>query len=480
MIVSPDELRRFASAVERQLGIRVGDRAVAMTELLARRADRYATVGAYIACLEAADREELRALVGEVSVGETYFFRHAEQCEAYADLLPALHARRGRVRVLSAGCSTGEEPYTLAMLARERLADPQAVSIHAFDFNPAALVRAVQARYSRWSLRATSSAREQRWFTGDGREVELVPEIKGAVAFAEGNLLTGGAWTRGRYDVIFCRNVIMYFSEDGAAAAVRRLSEALAPGGYLFLGHAETLRERASTLELCSSHGTFYYRRGDGDAPDAGPIAPFQVPSPAPAIRTDWADDIAHATGRIQAMVDGALSVRTEDQAPLAAIRQMIGDERFGEATEALARLPGALGEVCEARLYLAIVQAHTGAAALAEQTCRDLIAADPRDARAHYLLALCRSDAGDAIGAEHHARAAVAIDPAFAMARVQLALVARRVGARDEARAQLVRALAQLQLDDEARFALFAGGFSRDALVELCRRELAALGAGA
>ena len=470
MTVSPDELRRFATAVERQLGIRVADRAVAMTELLARRADRYATVGAYIACLEAADREELRALVGEVSVGETYFFRHAEQCEAYADLLPALHARRGHVRVLSAGCSTGEEPYTLAMLARERLADPQAVSIQAFDFNPAALVRAVEGRYSRWSLRATSKAREQRWFTGVGREVELVPEIRRAVTFAEGNLLTGGPWTTEQYDVIFCRNVIMYFSEDGAAAAVRRLSDALAPGGYLFLGHAETLRDRASTLELCSSHGTFYYRRGDGE------VAPS-----APASRTDWADDIAHATERIQAMVDGALSVRTEDQAPLAAIRVMIGEERFVEATEALARLPGALGEVCEARLYLAIVQAHTGAAARAEQTCRDLIAADPRDARAHYLLALCRSDAGDAIGAEHHARTAVAIDPAFAMARVQLAFVARRAGARDEARDQLVRALAQLQLEDEARFALFAGGFSRDALVELCRRELAALaGAGA
>jgi chemotaxis protein methyltransferase CheR len=466
--VSAEELRRFTSAVELQLGIRVADRGAAMTEILARRADRFATVGAYIACLEAADREELRALVTEVSVGETYFFRHAEQCQAYAELLPAIAARRGHVRVLSAGCSSGEEPYTLAMLARERLADPHAVSVHAFDFNPAALVRAAKARYSRWALRATSAAQEQRWFVADGREVELVPEIKRAVAFHEANLLTDGAWTRERYDVIFCRNVIMYFSEERALGAVQRLTRALAPGGYLFLGHAETLRDRASELELCCSHGTFYYRRADGEA-----IAPV-----ATALRADWADDISNASSRIHAIVDGALAeTRSKQDGTLATLAVWIGEERFAEATEGLAQLPPALARTAEARLYAAIIQAHTGAAALAEETCRELLAIDPRDARAHYLLALCRTGAGDAIGAEHHAREAVAFDPSFAMARVQLAFIARRAGARDEARTQLVRALAQLDVEDEGRFTLFAGGFSRAALVELCGRELAALG---
>jgi len=475
MTVSADELRRFTHVVERQLGIRVADRTVAMTEILSRRADRFATVGAYIACLEAADREELRALVSEVSVGETYFFRHAEQCQAYADLLPALLARRGHVRVLSAGCSTGEEPYTLAMLARERLVDPSAVSVHAFDFNPVALARAIKARYSRWSLRATSGTQEQRWFVADGRDVELVPELKRAVAFHEGNLLSDGAWTRERYDVIFCRNVIMYFSEERALGAVRRLTRALAPGGHLFLGHAETLRDRASELELCSSHGTFYYRRGDGEVGE--PIARTPVPlvvSP-PAMPTDWAGDISDAAGRVHAIVDSALAARAEAESPLAPIRVMIGEERFSEASDALAQLPAS----SEVRLYGAIVQAHTGATALSEQACRELLASDPRDARAHYLLALCRSGYGDAIGAEHHAREAVAIEPGFAMARVQLAFIARRAGARDEASDQLVRAIAQLELEDDARFMLFAGGFSRTALVELCRRELAALARG-
>ncbi|MEO6772904.1 MAG: protein-glutamate O-methyltransferase CheR [Kofleriaceae bacterium] len=469
MDVSADELDRFTHAVELQLGIRVADRATAMAEILARRADRFATVGAYIACLEAADHEELRALVTEVSIGETYFFRHAEQCQAYAALLPAIAARRGHVRVLSAGCSSGEEPYTLAMLARERLADRHAVSVHAFDFNPAALARAVKARYSRWALRATSPAQERRWFVAHGREVELVPEIKRAVAFREANLLCDGDWTRERWDVIFCRNVIMYFSAERALAAVRRMTEALAPGGYLFLGHAETLRERVAELELCHSHGTFYYRRG------GEPIAVATPPS------GDWAGEISNAARRVHAIIDGHPGAGDANAAPapaaaLAAICVLIGEERFAEATEALAGLPEASARTSEARLYGAIVQAHTGAPALAEQTCRELIETALPDARAHYLLALCRAGAVDAIGAEHHARAALALAPDFAMARVQLAFIARRAGAHDEARAQLLRALAHLDLEGEERFALFAGGFSRTALVALCRGELAAL----
>ncbi len=126
-----------------------------MADLLARRAAGHPSVAAYVARVEASDPVELRALIQEVTVGETYFFRHAEQFQAYADLLPALVARHGVVRVLSAGCSTGEEPYTLAMLARERVADRGAVQVHAFDLNPVALERAARARYSRWALRAT-------------------------------------------------------------------------------------------------------------------------------------------------------------------------------------------------------------------------------------------------------------------------------------------------------------------------------------
>ncbi len=105
------------------------------------------------------------------------------------------------------------------------------------------------------------------------------------------------------------------------------------------------------------------------------------------------------------------------------------------------------------------------------------MIVSDPSDARAHYLLAVCRADAGDPVAAEHHARGALEHAPGFAMACVQLAFLERRAGATAEARGHLVRAMALLESEDPTRLALFAGGFGRAALVELCRRELAAVG---
>lgn len=461
MIASADELRRFTTAVEAHLGIRVEDRVDTMTEILVRRADRHASVAKYLARVEAADVTELRALVSEVSVGETYFFRHSEQCQAYADLLVALVAQRGHVRVLSAACSSGEEPYTLAMLAHERLEDPRAVSIHAFDFNPVALAKCAKARYSRWSLRATSELQERRWFVPHGKEVELVPAIKRAVAFSEANLLNDGPWTLEPWDLIFCRNVTMYFSDARAEQAIGRLVGSLTSGGYLFLGHAETLRQRPFELELCHSHGTFYYRRGGRP-----------IPFPEPVASRAWIDDIAESSQRVGSLVTTAPAPPAPED-PLVAIRALLGEERFAEATAALAELPLAIARDREARLYGAIVHAHTGAAALAEATCRELLAVAPLEARAHYLLALCRSGE-DMLGAEHHAREALALEPRFAMAAIQLAFLLRRAGAHEQATAALVRAIELIEAEDPERLALFCGGFSRTALIEMCRGELA------
>ncbi len=470
--VAADELARFTTAVETHLGIRVADRGPVMTEILKRRSARHASVHAYISVLEAADPQELRELVTEVSIGETYFFRHAEQCQAYADLVPQIAAEKGHVKVLSAGCSSGEEPYTLAILARERLPDPNAVSVRAFDLNPAALAKAHRARYSRWALRATSDAQERRWFVSHGREVEVAAEIKRAIAFSETNLLSDGSWSHDSFDLIFCRNVIMYFSEDNQRAVVARLVRALAPGGYLFLGHAETLRTRPPELELCHTHGTFYYRRGKGRT--AAAAAPIAKP-----MRTEWVADIASAAERVTAIVGTALALPAREavaESPLLPIHAMICEERFAEATAALAALPALTARDGEARLYGAIVQTHTGAAASAEATCRELIEGDPRAAGAHYVLALCRASAGDPLGAEHHALEALAIDPGFAMACVQLAFLARRAGARAHAATLLARAIAAVEAEQPDRFALFAGGFSRATLVALLQSELAAV----
>jgi chemotaxis protein methyltransferase CheR len=350
------------------------------------------------------------------------------------------------------------------------------------DFNPAALQRAARARYSPWALRATPPELEQRWFQRDGRERILSPQIRGAVQFAEANLMDGREpWATGTWDVIFCRNVLMYFAEARALDVLDRFTKALAPGGFLFLGHAETLRGRSSELALCHTHGTFYYQRTAGGAlaPGAtgvgvGPQERIEIPD------SRWVQDIHAASERVHAIVDTALAAAAVPPpssalagAALAEIHALLAQERFAEVLARLAELPASSIDR-DVVLLRAVVLAQAGKLADAEAASRNLLELDHHSASAHYLLAVCRESAGDLIGAVDHAQRAGDLDPTFAMARMQLGLLARRAGDRRTALVELGHAIQLLETEDAARLALFSGGFSRAALIGLCRAELA------
>jgi chemotaxis protein methyltransferase CheR len=490
------ELARFAAAVSARLGLRLEPERT--SELVERRAAGHREpVLRYVERVELGEQAEIRALASELTVGETYFLRHSEQFRAFIDAVVPDRIAHGRLRVLSAGCSSGEEAYTVAMLLREAHPD-RVFEVHAVDLNPEAIARARQGRYSRWSLRATTPELERRWFQRDGRDLVVVPELRDRVTFEPGNLLDDGVLsTRERWDVVFCRNVMMYFTDEQADALIARFARALAPGGYLFLGHAETLRDRAVEFQLCHTHGAFYYqlppstRNGHRDPPPptSDPAASGPIALPAA-----WYDDIAAAAQRVHAMIDGALD-RAADSHPaialpvdepiaappspapdLSAIRELLAQERFGEALEQLDRLRAGAGDRDVATLR-ALVLTHSGRFADARVACRELLEIDPISAGANYLLSLCCESSGDTSGAAHLAQIAAQLDPSFAMARVHLGLLARRAGARDRASRELTRAIALLEREPPARLELYGGGFSRQALLAMCRAELAAIG---
>jgi chemotaxis protein methyltransferase CheR len=490
--VTADELAHFVRVTEARFGLRVDDRPGHMAEVCLRRAGAHReSVAQYLARVDTGDPTELRALATELTVGETYFFRHAEQFHAFADVaLPERARARARVRVLSAGCSSGEEAYTMAMLVRDRVAEPSLVSIQAVDINPSALERAARGRYSRWALRATPPELEQRWFHTEGRDVMLSPNLRRDVAFEERNLIDESElWAPGKWDIVFCRNVLMYFTEACAQLVIDRLTRALAPGGYLFLGHAETLRGRSDDFELCHTHGTFYYQRQPGTRVASTTAAVERAVGfePAPLAQdVAWYEGIHAATQRVHAIVDDALATKpapvadsavAAHDAELGGIRDLFGQERFAEALARLATLPPELASDPAVVLLRALALTHAGRLGEAETSCRELLAADPTSAAGHYLFALCRESAGDISAAADHARQASDLDASFAMARVQLGLLARRAGRRDAAAKELAQAIALLEREDPARLVLFGGGFSRQALIALCRSELASAG---
>jgi chemotaxis methyl-accepting protein methylase len=203
-------------------------------------------------------------LVELLRVGETRFFRHPEQLETLSKgPLGELRQRLGErksVRAWSAGCASGEEPLTLAMLLARAMPaeDGWKVEVIATDLSRRSLEAARRASYSARVAGDVPDDLRRRFFAADGARWRARPELTGMVRYEQHNLL-GPRYPSG-LDVILCRNVLIYFDEEAGRRTAARLGESLAPGGYLLLGHAESLR-KLDTLATLEALGHGLYKR---------------------------------------------------------------------------------------------------------------------------------------------------------------------------------------------------------------------------
>ncbi|HET9598117.1 MAG TPA: protein-glutamate O-methyltransferase CheR, partial [Anaeromyxobacteraceae bacterium] len=304
-------LELLRAAVSKRLGLHLEGANPAVLASLAQervQATGAPSLAAYARRIEAGELAgELRLLAERLTVGETYFFRNEHDLRAFTDLaVPELRAARAagrRLRILSAGCATGEEPYTLAMLVvgASELAGWD-VRIRAVDVSPAAIERARRGRYGAWSLRQTPDEARARFFVADGREHVVAPEVASLVEFEERNLVDDdpALWTPGGYDVVFCRNVTMYFPPHVARAVLTRIAASLVPGGFLFLGHAETLFGLSTDFDVRETRGAFIYQRRGGAL--VAPLAPAGDLAPTGA-GPGWLEAIHAASERVGALV---------------------------------------------------------------------------------------------------------------------------------------------------------------------------------
>lgn len=494
--VSRPDLDRFRAAIVRRMGLQFDDAKLGLLgEVMQRRLQRLGSSGeAYLESLEqeTSSTEEITALAPSLTVGETYFFRNIEQFRALAEVaLPERMRRRSApsvLRILSAGCASGEEPYSIAIAAREASVDPRwQFEIQAIDINPACLEKAARARYSSWALRDTPDDMQRRWFRACGNEWLLDDSVRSAVKFAQRNLNGDdpGLWPPSAYEVIFCRNVLMYFAPEQMRAVVDRIARSLAPGGFLFLGHAETLRGVSDAFHLRHSHGTFYYERKEGEAsadrlaqPRADTLhatasSPYSPPIPT-AASTAWFDTIREASERVAALVPAsAAQAAPQPSWDVAPALDFLRRERFAEALAHVRSGPPEREKDPDVLLLEATLLAHSGQLVAAEDACLRLLLIDELNAGAHYLLALCREHSGHRQRAREHDRVAAYLDPSFAMPRLHLGLLARRDGDRATARTEFAQALNLLRREEASRLLLFAGGFSREALMALCESSL-------
>jgi chemotaxis protein methyltransferase CheR len=202
-----------------------------------------------------------------VTTNETYFFREPAQLTAFIEeIIPDLLSRKSikKIRIWSAGCSSGEEPYSLAMLLQEAgWYDHAAFEIFASDINQAVLSKARKGQYRESAFRATTPALREKYFNRDGDTLWRVKdEVRNRVSFGRLNLYDEARVSLlGHLDVVFCRNVIIYFDDSSKKVVVNNFYNRLIDGGYLLLGHSESLISLSTQFKLRHLKNDMVYQK---------------------------------------------------------------------------------------------------------------------------------------------------------------------------------------------------------------------------
>lgn len=269
--ITPEEYKSFSAFLEKACGITLGEnKHYLITSRLQRLMDELGVLdlGNLVERLSRGTEMRLRTMIIDaMTTNETLWFRDAHPFEALRnDILPKLGKQRSRsIRIWSAACSSGQEPYTLSMLATEysisnpgSLAHP--IEIEATDISRSMLEQAKAGIYDDMSLsRGISDERRQRYFRQVGQKWELRKELRERVRFSELNLMQSYI-SLGQFDIIFCRNVLIYFSAELRRDIIGRLAKSLNPGGYLFLGSSESITGHSDEFDMLRSGGAVYYR----------------------------------------------------------------------------------------------------------------------------------------------------------------------------------------------------------------------------
>jgi len=217
---------------------------------------------------------ELDALIAGIAIGETYFFRHREHFDALRDVvLPDLMARHRHdccLRFWSAGCADGPEPYSLAILQKREMADRLRgwqVAILGTDINRHSLARAHRGEFEEWALRSTPQEVRRDCFRQEGTRWSLLPEYREGVSFQYHNLVEHPfpslVNNLAAFDLIVCRNVMIYFTSDRMRKMILQFYDCLAPGGWLLVGPAEPNMSCFKSFRTVNAPGVTLYQKPD-------------------------------------------------------------------------------------------------------------------------------------------------------------------------------------------------------------------------
>lgn len=495
--LTPQEFERFRDYIHQHSGIYLEDQKLDSLRIsLITRATRFslATLADYHDLL-ANDENEFKELMNLVTINETSFFRFPQQFDAMRttvipNILESKPSISRNFRVWSAGCSTGEEPYTIGMTLLDSGIEGLGYRMEVLgtDVSTNALNRAKEGVYPARALLSVPNSVSSRFFEPTSRGHQVVDKVRKLITFQYQNLIKEPypAALLGNWDIIFCRNVTIYFKLESTRRVVDNFYRSLNPGGYLFIGHSETLTSISDKFEPMEIGGVFLYRKPIernvfnfdtikaerapkkrrttnervADSQSARPRVPRTRPEPAaPATATRATAAPAADASELEPLLHEA---RTASQ-----------EGRNEAVLEFVARIQALDPNNAEAFLLSAHVLADAGKFAPALEQCHMALAVDPLLAAARFILGMIYLRQGDSALAMSEFKRTVYIDSGFALAYLNMANLYRARGSNDDATREYENTLRTLYANPEGPWTAFMGGFQPDLLAKTVERSL-------
>jgi chemotaxis protein methyltransferase CheR len=438
-------------------------------------------------------QKELEELLSYITVNETYFFRNKAHFAALKDrILVKLvkENREGSIKVWSAGCSTGEEPYSIAMTILDLMQDRRDLQIEILgtDVDKQALAKAEKGMYRKRSLRITEEKYRSKYFSADNGEFEIDNRLRDMVQFKHFNLIEAPypRPSSGDWDIIFCRNVVIYFNRESLRHVANSFHSVLADNGYLFMGHSETLDGISNEFSLVEIDGTFIYTKKPHNATVATDMTDSADSSPAlknraaKKLKRTATSKKDSKTSKLKSRKRGSRSGEIKLPKPVENTESI-----YTEASELFAReqVDAALDktetyielnpEDARGHLLAAKIYADRGVYERAVGRFEKCIELEPLLTEAHYLLGVIYQRLGQMTSAIDEFRKCIYIDKGFVLPYFSLARIYQSNNMKNDALREYnnsVRILERLQADEIIQF---SGGLTARLLMQICLKNI-------
>ncbi len=366
--------------------------------------------------------EEFQELLNAITVHETYFFRDSWQFDFIKrNIIPeiiqrkmALNCKRV-VKIWSAGCSTGEEPYSIAIISSEleELLKDFRLEILATDVSSKALKKAKGGIYGKRSIREIPRGYLEKYFTRSGDEYHLHKEIKNVVTFFQLNLAQEPFPVKdmGEQDIVLCKNVLIYFNPDNVKKVLHNLYQCIDKKGYLFTGGAESLFHLSHEFQLRERKNVFYYTKGKV-SPESSESPKELMVIPQPKIFPARLKDISP---------DRSSEKRPREENPLTTSLRYIRTGEYEEAKKILNIILKNNTNHTEALIFLGYIHTCLSEFEEAFSVCYDLLRTDPLSVESHFILGLIYKYKEETDNALTHFRKATYLQPNLPLAHYYL-----------------------------------------------------------